>query len=398
MNYNPYAAPQAAPPPPSPMMPATGAPQDWEIGEVLSQAWEAFKANWAPLVLSLVVMLVVISIPYGIVFAGSAIGDTVGAIVSGIGGLLTLGVLLFVMPGILKINLAIARGEQASVGMLFSGGSLIFPMLLTGIIFGFAYMIGAMLLVVPGIILALGLWPSFYFVVDGMGSIDALKKAWEVTKGFKGRIFLYMLVVGLMQVLGSILCYVPGVIAQLVGNLGLAIIYLRLSGMAGAPAQAGFAQQPMGLPQGGYGQPPGGYGAPPAPGGYGAPPAGGGYGAPPGGGMPPGGGYGPPGGGMPPGGGGGYGPPGGGGGMPPGGGGYGPPGGGMPPGGGGGYGPPGGGMPPGGGGYGPPGGGGGYGPPGGGGGMPPGGGGYGPPGGGGGYNPQGGGGGYGPPR
>ena len=54
MNYNPYAAPQASPPQ-SPGAPRAGAPQPWEVGEVLSQAWNTFKANWAVLVFSFLV-------------------------------------------------------------------------------------------------------------------------------------------------------------------------------------------------------------------------------------------------------------------------------------------------------------------------------------------------------
>ena len=50
MNYNPYAAPQAAPPPPGGFGPSAGGPQAWDVGEVLSTAFEAFKNNWAVLV------------------------------------------------------------------------------------------------------------------------------------------------------------------------------------------------------------------------------------------------------------------------------------------------------------------------------------------------------------
>ena len=45
MNYNPYVPPQAGPPQaPGPQQ--AGGPQPWEIGEVLTNAWEIYKANW----------------------------------------------------------------------------------------------------------------------------------------------------------------------------------------------------------------------------------------------------------------------------------------------------------------------------------------------------------------
>jgi len=63
MNYNPYAPPQAAPPPAGGAMVYAGAQQPWEIGEVLSAAFEAFKPNWVVLVFSYIVMIIMVYIP-----------------------------------------------------------------------------------------------------------------------------------------------------------------------------------------------------------------------------------------------------------------------------------------------------------------------------------------------
>jgi hypothetical protein len=218
-----------------------------------------------------------------------------------------------------------------------------------------AIAIGFLLLIIPGIIVALGLSYATYFVADaGLGPIEALKASWAATNGSKGKLFLFGIVAFFIALAGVIACCIGIIPAVTLTMLAQAMIYVRLSGRG--TTSGGFDPYAGGggfAPQGGYGAPPqGGYGGPPAGGGYGGPPAGGGYGGPPAGG-----GYG-----GPPQGGGGYG------GPPQGGGGYGPPGGG-----GGGYGGPqgGGGAPPAGGGYGgPPG----YGPPGGGGGQggPPG--------------------------
>lgn len=381
MNYNPYAAPQAAPPP---MMgappPGGGAAQPWDVGEVVSLAFDQFKRTWGVLIGAFIVDAIVAGLPGQIpqVIAQSGAMDPTDPAFLAINGVCTLiGLALgaFMASGLIKIYVTAARGGEPAFGDLFSGGSKTLKILATQFLMGFAILIGFLLLIVPGIILALGLAFSTYYVADAdMGPIDAMKASWEATNGSKGKLFLLGIVGFLIVLVGIIACCIGAIPAAAIVTLANAIVFIRISGRGATPS--GFDPNAGGMgggfapaAPGGFGAPPGGFGpggAPPG-GGYGGPPqGGGGYGGPPQGG----GGYG-----GPPQGGGGYGgPPGGGGGYggPPGGGGGGyggPPGGGMPGGGGG--------MPPGGGGYGPPGGGGGF-PPGGGG-APPGGGGYGGP-------------------
>lgn len=380
MPNNPYAAPVAAAGPGAPA--GMGQARDWEIGEVLTQAWETFKQQWAVLVFApfvlfviYIVAAVVLQLPLQLLAREDA---TLGMVAAFPVMLLQMFVMSFVYAGCIKLFVAAARGQTPEFGVAFSGIGRALPLLLGQLLVALAYLFGFILLVVPGIIVGLGTAFTMFYVADmELGPIDAFKRSWETMKGHKMKLFLYGLVSFGIALLGYIACLVGIFVAMPVIMLGMAIIYTRISGTASGPSGgSGFAVPQQGT----YGSPPGApaYAAP----GGGYPPAGGGYGGP-GGQNPPGGGYGaPPGGGYNPPGGGGYNPPGGGGGYgPPGGGGYNPPGGGggyNPPGGGGGYGPPGGG-----GGYNPPGGGGGYGPPGGGGYNPPGGGGYGPPGGGG---------------
>src|SRR4051794_12804735 len=72
MNYNPYAAPQA-PAPAAPLPPGAGPPMPWEIGEVVGQAWEIFKVQWAPLIFAPVVAFLIMMIP-SLVAMGVLIG------------------------------------------------------------------------------------------------------------------------------------------------------------------------------------------------------------------------------------------------------------------------------------------------------------------------------------
>jgi hypothetical protein len=144
-----------------------------------------------------------------------------------------------------------------------------------------------MLFIVPGVILALGLYFSAYLVIDQrMGAVDAMKASWKLTTGRKGEVFVVMLVFGLISAVSGMIPLVGHFIGYSIMLLGISIVYLRLMGewapvvpqrQVAYPAQYGqqpYGQQPYAPPP--YGQqPPGGYG-----GGYG-PPYGGGNGPPP---------------------------------------------------------------------------------------------------------------------
>jgi uncharacterized membrane protein len=210
-------------------------------------------------------------------------------------------VISLVMPlftgRLLRMALTAVRGGTPTVGDLFSGemryGSMLALMLLQGMLIGLGYM----LFIVPGVILALGLYFSAYLVIDQrMGAVDAMKASWKLTTGRKGEVFVVMLVFGLISAVCGMIPFVGHFIGYSLMMLGVSIVYLRLMGewapvvpqpQVPYPAQYGqqpYGQQPYGYgpqpyPQPAYGQPP-----PPPPGGYGGygPPYGGGNGPPPG--------------------------------------------------------------------------------------------------------------------
>ncbi len=341
MNYNPYAAPQAAPPPPGGFGPSAGGPQAWDVGEVLSTAFEAFKNNWAVLVGSFFVfgalLLPLGGLPYVLTYTHTLDKGLASGLVSISCSFANLLVQSFLRVGMVRIFLAVARGQRAEIGDLFSGASHFLPMFVVVFITALIEVVGCCSFgFIP---VYMGLCFAEYFVVDqNMGPIDALSAAWRCAEGQRGQVFVYALVALLVYLAGAAFCGVGMLATAPIALLGFTIIYLRLTGRGNAPAAGGPGFGGPGGPgygpQGGgpgYGPPGGGPGGPGfgSGGPFGGPGGGPGFGGP-GGGPAGGGGYGPPGGG----GGGGYGPAGGGGG-----GGYG----GPPGGGGGGYGgPPGG--------------------------------------------------------
>ena len=258
-------------PPGAPMF--GGAPQPWDIGETMSLAFEGFKRSWGVLVGSYLLVFVVSTLPrlaptvlvmLGVLDRGSALTMLTSLFFALIG----FAIQCFFQTGLIKIWLAVARGQAPNFSDLFSGGNLILVIFATLFLVGVVSGLGFILLIVPGVILALGLMFAQFFVVDaGMGPIAAMKASWQITNGHKGKLFLLVLVGIPLTIVGLIACCVGVFAAVSIVFVAQAIVFVRLSGRG--TTSAGYAMPG----DGGYGGPPG------YPGGY--------YGAPQGGGGPP---------------------------------------------------------------------------------------------------------------
>lgn len=308
MYQNPYAAPQPPTDPYRSASPVRGEPQPWDPSDVLRVGFELFKANWGPLTAAAFLMLLLGSmpgqIPAGLFRAGAidAEQSTWVSIPFTVVGLL---VQEFFAAGFARTLLDVGRTGTGSFSQLFSAGGngRFLAFLGTAILKAILVGLGLVFFIVPGVILALGLSLSTYYVIDqGLGPVDALKASWETTTGHKGQIFVFGLLGGLVGIAGMLACCVGYFPALVIVQLGEVVMYLRLSGTATGPSVFGASTVGPWGPGGGGppgpGAPPGGgFGGPPpgAPPGFGGPPppAGGGFGPPPGyGGPPPG--YGPP--------------------------------------------------------------------------------------------------------
>ncbi len=303
------------PPPPPPFMGQSGT--DWDVGEVLQSAWEAFKVCWGPLVGALFLSGFISQIPgliaraiqgvsMGVADAGrhhssSGSGSSedlampiLMMVIVFVGTIIGWAIGCFFHVGMTRMWCSAARRESVDFGELFRGGNRFLHLLAAQFLMGLAIVFASLLLIVPGIILSYGLMLTQFYVVDAeMGPIEAMKASWETTTGQKGKLFVLSLAFFALGIAGLLCCCLGVYVAAPVCSVALAIVYVRLSGRMGA---GGGMTGGMGGPPPGFGPPPAAFGPPP--GAFGPPPPAGGFGGG-------GGGYGPPGGGGP----GGYGPP-----------------------------------------------------------------------------------------
>jgi len=94
-----------------------------------------------------------------------------------------------------------------------------------------ATMIGLVLLLVPGIILSLGLAFARYLVVDyKMSPVDAIKKSWEITDGYKWNLLILVFLTLLVNIAGSLALLVGLLITVPVTMFAWAHAYNILTG------------------------------------------------------------------------------------------------------------------------------------------------------------------------
>ena len=126
--------------------------------------------------------------------------------------------------------------ETVSFRDMFAGFSKFRNLFLTFLLYMLVIIAGMILLIVPGIILLLALWPAFLLVMeDDLGPVEALKAAWALTRGYKWKIFVLGLV-GLAVFISGVLALGVGLfVAGPVNEVARMITYHELRQVARQP-------------------------------------------------------------------------------------------------------------------------------------------------------------------
>ncbi len=217
----------------------------WTPVESVSFAWATIKKRPGSAAMMFVATLVA-SLPQMI---GSGIFNALmmqneeelqilGAVAYALGILIGIPLMVWIQMGVASTALELARGRVPDHGLVFRGGPFLNG-LGTILLVGLATVVGMLLCVVPGVIVALGWLLWIYVVVEHrVGPIETLRRAWRLTDGHKVQIFVFLLlymclglaavVVGLLALCVGVLVTYPAVIAML--SISQAWVYLKLSG------------------------------------------------------------------------------------------------------------------------------------------------------------------------
>jgi len=235
---NPYASPGeygAAPgvaPPPGSFQPTV-----IDFGEIFSRSWTIFKPNWGMCLLAVFIVVVLnMIVGYGVGFGAAMVGaaadnEVVALFASLIGNLAAQAFQIWIAIGQTLFFLKIARGQPAEIGDIFAGGPYFLRILGASILVGLMIFGGLLLLIVPGIILALMFWPFYFLILDrNMGVFDSISMAKELTAGNKLTVLAIWLVAGLLVLASMIPCCLGLLVSIPYFTLMYAVTYLTMSG------------------------------------------------------------------------------------------------------------------------------------------------------------------------
>ena len=183
--------------------------------DLLSRAWDALGNQW--------LLAMAICVLNGIL---TSVLSSVGF---GLGSLLLGGALAF---GMSRVMVLIYRGHVPSVDTYFDGFRHFLPTLIASLLLAVLVLMGLVLLVIPGIVAAIGLSQTFYVLQDHpeMGAEAALKESWRLTwiNGHMWKV-LFMGFLSFFVLLGGALAFGVGLfIAYPLVSLMLAGLYEEL--------------------------------------------------------------------------------------------------------------------------------------------------------------------------
>jgi uncharacterized membrane protein len=210
----------------------------FSIGEALGFGWATLRERFGTLVGLIVVSAIIVAIPQ--LIQQGAVQQQAGPIAA------IFGVIAFVAQAIVslgwaRVTLKLHDGQGVEMSDLVEPYPLIWKYIVASIIASIAIGIGFMLLIVPGVLLAIRLGFFPYIIVDeGAGPVEALQRSWELTRGSFWHLLGLGFVFGLLNVLGAVALLIGLLVTIPITAIAMAYVYRRLPERAPA-SQTAFA-------------------------------------------------------------------------------------------------------------------------------------------------------------
>lgn len=139
---------------------------------------------------------------------------------------------MLVSLGGIKISLSLVDNKKAEFSDLFNAYPLLFNFIISSILYALIIVFGLVLLIVPGIIFGIMFHFYSYLIVDKkLGPIESLKESKRLTSGSKWKLFLFGLVLALLNIGGAVVFLVGLLITVPITMLSYAYVYRKLQGV-----------------------------------------------------------------------------------------------------------------------------------------------------------------------
>jgi len=218
-------------------------PRGFSKGEAIRFGWEVTKRHFWFFLLTFIIFGVTLSMRNIISFVKPETSAQAGLAIAIV--ILQAIVQMFLTLGLVRISLKFADNEQASLQDLFGATfRQVNSYFAAGILGTILFIIGTVLLVIPGIIVSIRLSMATYLIMDqNLGPIEAMRRSWAITEGAGWNLFLFAILVVLLNVLGFIALVVGFFWSAPTGVVAFAFIYRKLQSIpamvpASAPAPA----------------------------------------------------------------------------------------------------------------------------------------------------------------
>ena len=134
--------------------------------DILSRSWDALSSKWL--------------LAIGLVLLHGILNSVIGSVGFGLGTLALSGALSF---GLSRTMVLIYRGHTPQFETYFDGFKHFLPTLVAFLLVSVIVFVGFVLLIVPGIIAAIGLSQTFYVLQDRpeLGAEGAIRESWRLT-------------------------------------------------------------------------------------------------------------------------------------------------------------------------------------------------------------------------
>jgi uncharacterized membrane protein len=195
-----------------------------DISGALNAGWRGFVANIVPLiVVGLVVWVVTGTI--------NLWADRTTGVVQGLLGLVSFFVGQLVAILWIAIALAVIDGREINLDTLMPSGATFVSYIIASFLFSLMLGIGLLLLVIPGIIIALAFGLYGWALVDkGLDPIEALRHSARITRGHRWQLLGFVLVAILLNIVGVLLLVIGVLVTSAVTLIAAGHIYRQLDG------------------------------------------------------------------------------------------------------------------------------------------------------------------------
>jgi len=202
----------------------------FSIKEAIKIGWEKTKANFWK---SVAIVFITISIPLLMEILSKAVEEKGSIISFPIYMALIIAVIYLSVSlkiGGTKLFLRIYDGENPDIKEMFSTYGVFWNFLGQSVLYAIIVFVGIILLIVPGIIFAIMFsFASFIIVDTNTKIVDSLKESANITKGSRGKLFWFFVVIALINLLGYIALGVGILVSVPISTFALIHVYRELT-------------------------------------------------------------------------------------------------------------------------------------------------------------------------